>query len=84
MANRVTVIHDVSIEAYGPAHRLHFQWGLFQMDKETAYGYRFMWSENGKLKALRGGARIPSWEQMQQLLTMATKAGWAGKSEGDR
>lgn len=81
MANRVVVLKDVSIAPYGDDNRLHFQWCLFDLEDRKEEGYRFMWSEAGKLKALRGGARLPSWDAMQELLSMAAKGGWAGRAE---
>ena len=45
-------------------------------------GYRFIYRVDGKLKAKRGGARIPSKEHADQLWAMAKEAGW-GHLDGE-
>lgn len=79
--NQVVVLHDVSEEVYDPAHRLHFQWCRFDIEQDSQYGYRFMWSRHGRLLPLRGGARIPSADLMQRLVKQAQAAGWGGLDE---
>ena len=63
--------------------RLCFQWGTYHYDDGTTQkGYRFIWRRpNGHLQAARGQARIPSGEDIFELLTLATKAGWFIKVE---
>jgi hypothetical protein len=77
--NSVTVLEDVS-EAYGDS-LLHFQWCRYNLERKVEYGYRFMWSKNGKLRPLRGGARIPAWATLQALLAKAVAAGWGDRDE---
>mgnify|MGYP001107380968 CR=1 FL=1 len=81
--NQVVVLRNVDITPYENEHRLHFQWCRFDMGKESEYGYRFMWSDGGGLKPLRGGARIPSWEALKKLQDLAEADGWSNQSEGN-
>ena len=80
--NQVVPLRDVNIQLYPEGdYRLHFQWCRYDLGEAVEYGYRFMWSAEGRLKPLRGGARIPSWEALQTLLKMAEAEGWAHQSE---
>lgn len=79
--NQVVILNDVNIAPYNDENRLHFQWCRFDIEEASEYGYRFMWSNERGLKPLRGGARLPSWEALQQLQRLAQQAGWANKEE---
>jgi hypothetical protein len=84
--NQVFIKHDVSVAPYKehPQLRLHLQWGCYMyVSGDPDYGYRFMWSEAGRLKPLRGGARIPSMKIMQRLIKLAKDAGWGDLDESD-
>lgn len=76
MAN-VRIINEVSTGSAG-TWRLCFQWCEYIYDdgsKEN--GYRFIWRrDDNSLQAARGQARIPSFYEMQKLITQATKEGW--------
>lgn len=58
--------------------RLFFQEGIYNYDDNTSQtGFRFIWKRpNGTLQAARGQARIPSKQDMFELLALASKAGW--------
>lgn len=79
----VTVLEDVNEAVYGENSKLHFQWCRYNLDRDVEFGYRWMWSREGRLLPLRGGARIPSWELMKRLIARAEAEGWGGKSEQD-
>lgn len=79
--NQVVVLRNVEIAPYDDANLLHLQWCRFDIGEESTYGYRFMWSWEGRLKPLRGGARIPSWEALKELLRLAEAAGWSKLDE---
>ncbi len=84
--NQVFVRHDVSEAPYEdhPDARLHFQWCCYMFaDGDPEYGYRFMWSDEGRLKPLRGGARIPSMSIMQRLIERARTEGWGELDENN-
>lgn len=80
--NQVRVLQDVSIDPYEDGvNLLHLQWCRYELDGGDERGYRFMWSAEGRLKPLRGGARIPSWNHLQALLKKAESQGWANQDE---
>ena len=80
--NQVRVKHDVKIDYYGNGSDfLHLQWCRFDLGERELWGYRFMWSRDGALRPLRGGARIPSMEAMKTLMSMADAEGWGGLEE---
>ncbi len=58
--------------------RLYFQWGTYHYeDGESEDGFRFIWRyPEGKLQAARGQARIPSKQDLFELLALASKEGW--------
>ncbi len=58
--------------------RLCFQYGTYLYDDATTQtGYRFIWRRpDGSLQAARGQARIPSGDDLLELLSLATKEGW--------
>ena len=76
MAN-VKIIHEVSNAPKG-TWRLCFQWCEYHYDDgKKENGYRFIWRrDDDSLQAARGQARIPKFSEMQELITLAAKAGW--------
>lgn len=58
--------------------RLYFQWGIYHYDNGCSEnGYRFIWRRpDGTLQAARGQARIPSKQDLFELLALASKEGW--------
>ncbi len=74
---RVSVNHDVHI-TYGNKWRLCFQDCVYHYDNGSIEeGFRFIWRKpNGNLQAARGQARIPSKQELETLLNMASKDGW--------
>ena len=58
--------------------RLYFQWGVYHYDDvNSEEGYRFIWRyPDGKQQAARGQARIPSKQDLFELLALASKEGW--------
>lgn len=58
--------------------RLYFQWGTYHYeDGSSDDGFRFIWRyPGGKLQASRGQARIPSKQDLFELLALASKEGW--------
>lgn len=81
--NQVVVLRNVEIAPYGDDNLLHFQWCRFDIEESSSYGYRFMWSAGGRLKPLRGGARIPSWEALKELQRLAEADGWSNQDEAN-
>ena len=79
--NSVTVLEDATA-TYGDS-QLHYQWCRYNIGREIEYGYRFMWSRDGKLLPLRGGARIPSRAAQDRLVAMADAAGWGNRDESN-
>ena len=80
--NQVRVLRNVEIDPYGDGENLlHLQWCRYDLEDGSSYGYRFMWSRGGRLKSLMGGARIPSWDHMQELIEKARAEGWAYQDE---
>ena len=79
--NRVIVLRDASIAPYDDDNRIHLQWCRFDIDTYSEYGYRYMWSNQRGLKPLRGGARIPSWSVMNELMEIADREGWSNQDE---
>ncbi|MEI6348809.1 MAG: hypothetical protein WCP69_12755 [Bacteroidota bacterium] len=73
----VKIENEVSIE-YPNKWSLFFQWCKYIYDdKSTDYGYRFIWRRpDGSLQAARGQARIPSAKELNELIALATNAGW--------
>jgi len=62
---------------------LCFQWCEYKYDDGgSEKGYRFIWRRpDGSLQAARGQARIPSFAEMNELITKAAVAGWLGSIE---
>lgn len=58
--------------------KLYFQYGKYYYDDRTCeMGYRFIWRRpDGTLQAARGQARIPSIQELLELLYLASKEGW--------
>lgn len=76
MAN-VQIIHEVP-EKRIKNWQLCFQDCVFYYDDGTSdTGYRFIWRRpDGSLLPARGQARIPSKEDLENLLAQAILAGW--------
>ena len=57
---------------------LYFQWGTYHYeDGGFDNGFRFIWrTPEGKLQTARGQARIPSKQDLFELLALASKEGW--------
>ncbi|UEG52597.1 hypothetical protein LLH06_16705 [Mucilaginibacter daejeonensis] len=83
MAN-VTIIKEVSNGTEG-AWKLCFQWCEYVYSEgDTDHGYRFIWRRpDGSLQAARGQARIPSFADMQELISLAAREGWLITAESD-
>ena len=81
--NQVVVLNDVSVQPYPqfPGSKLHFQFCRYVIETSVEYGYRFMWSRDGKLLPLRGGARIPSVSVLNALVQRAIAEGWGARTE---
>jgi hypothetical protein len=83
--NQVIVLNDVNIapdkDRLGDV--LHFQFCRYVIETRVEYGYRFMWSRDGRLLPLRGGARIPSVAFIEELLEQAKVSGWGNKTESN-
>src|SRR3954467_15228807 len=64
---------------------LCFQWCTFNFaSSEPLDGYRFIWRKpNGKLYPALGQARLPSAQNIMDLLRLASEAGWLGSVEAD-
>ena len=71
------ILHQVT-NGKIPNWHLCFQFGTYNYDDGTSEdGFRFIWRRpDGTLQAARGQARIPSKEELVELLDMASKAGW--------
>jgi hypothetical protein len=75
---RVDVHRDVSL-AYPDQWHLHFQWGTYHFDdgRLPLDGYRFIWEKaDGTFQPARAQARIPSADDLFQLLSLACREGW--------
>ncbi|GEM50762.1 hypothetical protein EB1_05520 [Empedobacter brevis NBRC 14943 = ATCC 43319] len=74
---RVNILNEVSNGTSGE-WKLCFQWCEYVYDDgSTENGYRFIWRKpDNTLQAARGQARIPSFEDMQELILLATRDGW--------
>lgn len=79
MAN-VKIIEEVQNGSLG-VWSLCFQLCEYIYDNGSSEdGYRFIWRRpDGSLQAARGQARIPSLQNMHELMALAAKAGWLGK-----
>ena len=73
----VTILNEVMI-GEPEDWRLCFHRCTYHYDNgEEESGFRFIWRRpNGNLQAARGQARIPSSINLQNLLELATNAGW--------
>lgn len=82
MAN-VKVIQEVPKKYNDNGWTLCFQWCEFIYDDgDSEYGYRFIWRRpDGSLQAARGQARIPSLQDMNELIEQAALEGWLGSIE---
>ena len=78
MTTRVKIVNEVPNMIYDNKRHLYFQkcrW--IYADGKEEIGYRFIWRDrNGKLLSHRGQARIPEKANMDNLLTLASQAGW--------
>lgn len=76
---RVFPLNSVEIVDKATKFRLALEWCKYSYGpNDFQHGFRFIWKkpEGGRL-AHRGGARIPSVEVLEQLVSMAKHAGWA-------
>jgi len=77
MKANVKIIKEVPEIIKDKEWHLYFQkceWNYEDGGKDT--GYRFIWRKpDGKLQPARGQARIPSKEEMMQLIYLAETAG---------
>jgi hypothetical protein len=75
MAN-FSIQHEVTNGQIGQ-WRLWFQFGTYKYDDGSSEEtYRFIWREpNGNLQPARGQARIPSKQDLFELLALASSAG---------
>jgi hypothetical protein len=62
---------------------LCFQWCTFNFaNSEPLDGYRFIWRKpNGKLYPALGQARLPTAQNIMELLRLASEGGWLGLVE---
>ncbi len=79
--NRVEVLESVDyLEPDDPNYQLHFQKVIYHLnnDRESwkEFGFRFMWSHQGRLCGHRGQARIPDSTVLFKLITQAMLDGW--------
>lgn len=76
----VTVREEVCLKQ-NDGWQLCLQWCRYVYeDKSTQEGYRFIWRwPDNKLQAARGQARIPSLKCAEDLIKMASDAGWGDK-----
>jgi len=81
MAN-VRILKEVKTEEEGKWN-LCFQWCEYKYDDNSSeFGYRFIWRRpDGSLQAARGQARIPSFKEMNYLITQSAEKGWLGSIE---
>lgn len=75
--SRVQVVQETSYQ-FPRGGKLCFQWCRYlHPDGSMEEGYRFIWkTEDGKLLAHRGQARIPSVEVALMLIKKAQNEGW--------
>lgn len=82
----VVVIKSVE-KVYPSNHSLKFQWCKFNYDGSDDnhdFGYRFIWTHpNGNLNPARGQARIPSINDLLELLIKAWQDGWLIRCESE-
>lgn len=73
----VQIIHEVPTKRIAD-WQLCFQDCVFHYDDgSNDEGYRFIWRRpDGVLQPARGQARIPSKQELEQLLNQATQEGW--------
>ena len=83
MQTRVEIIHEVPAPLPQGEWVLCFHWCRYwYADGTTEEGYRFMWrDEKGRLKPTRGRARIPSADELEDLIAQAKQAGWYRRCE---
>lgn len=74
---RVEIIHEVPTKRTS-GWQLFFQDCVFHYDDDTQdEGYRFIWRKpDGCLQPARGQARIPSKQELENLLIQADQEGW--------
>lgn len=76
------IIKETSLSTQGD-WVLWFQWVRYNFDEMyDEFGYRFIYRCEGKLRATRAQARLPSVEAMQKLIGQAAAEGWADR-DGD-
>ena len=76
MAN-YQIQHEVTNGQESDWH-LCFQFGTYHYDDgKSEDGYRFIWRrDDGSLQPARAQARIPSKQDLFELLALASKEGW--------
>ena len=77
---------DSTIESpdKSPEYLLCFQKCRYVYDNgEWEAGYRFIWRRDGRLLPHRGQARIPSIQNLEQLVAQAKRAGWENHKEDE-
>jgi len=79
---RVKVKNEVKhseIEGVEKEWDLCLQEGIYiydEQDSDPEPGFRIVYREDGKIKPLRGGARIPSLDIAEKLIAEARRRGW--------
>ena len=79
---RVKVRNEVKFSEIEGVKRnwdLCLQEGIYMYDDQNSdpeFGFRFMYREEGKLRPLRGQARIPSLDIAEKLIAEARRRGW--------
>ena len=86
MTAKVKILEEVGAEwTTDGGWRLWFQWCDYRYsDGHSQKGYRFIWRRpDNSLQAGRGQARLPSFAEIEKLLTKARAAGWAHNTDGE-
>lgn len=74
---RIEILHEAKKQAKD-GEFLCLQYVAYPIDENSSKnGYRFIWrTTDGKLRALRGQARIPSLAVVLELISLAMSEGW--------
>lgn len=79
MASQTNVfpMYEVSLPEREDRFKLCLQWCRYNHPDFSETGYRFIWRRpDNSLQPARGQARIPSFQDMRDLMELATNAGW--------
>ena len=78
MVTRVQVLNSVETEPFSDGAKLCFQWCRYlYSNNDIEHYYRFIWKDkNGRLRAHRGQAGIPSMKVLEGLTKKAKELGW--------